>query len=64
MGKNPFYSNHIFTEADLERAMITKKWYEWPWLFLYPTFVQVSDGYASHYKNINGCIYLMKIEKL
>ena len=58
---NPFYSNHVFTEFDLDRVKIS--FWEYPFLWLKPTFVQLSDGYAWYFKrDSSGRYYLMKQE--
>lgn len=60
---NPFYDNRVFSEFDIDRVTI-KRW-ERLWLWILPTYVQVSEGYAFHYKiGLDGAIYLMKEEKL
>jgi len=59
---NPFYHNYIFSEKDLERAII--RWWEHPFLWLLPTYVQVNYGYAWFFKTWRGKIYFMKSEKL
>lgn len=60
--QNPFYSNHVFTEADIKRVKIRKRDKLWLWLF--PTFVQGHNGYIFHFKCVNAAYYLMKIEHL
>ena len=60
--KNPFYNNHIFTEFDLEKVKI--KWWQYPLLWLLPTYVQTNDGYAFFYKLWQGKWFLMKEEKI
>jgi hypothetical protein len=63
MSKNPFNYNYVFSEVDLARAKI--KWWSYPLLWLKPTFVQCSEGYAWHFKRGRyGEIYLMKVEEL
>jgi len=62
MKQNPFYSNYIFTDSDLDRMKI-KKW-QYPLLFFIPTYVQINENYAWHFKYWQGRIYLMKIEKV
>ena len=57
---NPFYHNYLFSEEDVERAII-KKW-QYPLLWLLPTYVQRADGYAFHFKVFQGKYYLMKVE--
>jgi hypothetical protein len=59
---NPFYSNHIFSKDDLDRAIINK-WQD-PLLWLLPTYVQFAEGKAIFYKQWNGRYYLMRIEDL
>jgi hypothetical protein len=60
--KNPFYDNHLFTNFDLDRCTFSK-WHRL-WLWLYPTKVQISDGYAWYFKVVNGSYWLIKEEKL
>lgn len=63
MYDNPFYDNHLFSEADIKRITFSK--IHWLWLWLLPTHVQVSEGYAYHFKNHpDGSIWLVKAEKL
>lgn len=59
---NPFYDNHLFTKKDLKRFYFNK--WSWIWLWLFPTFVQINDGYAFHYKIVNGAYYFIKFESL
>lgn len=59
---NPFYSNHVFTEADARRVKIRKRDKLWLWLF--PTFVQASGGSRFYFKCVNGAYYLMKTDHL
>lgn len=56
---NPFYDNHLFKKEDVDRAMIT--WREKMWLWLYPTYVQITEAGVFHYKNVGGRYYLMKV---
>ena len=60
--ENPFYSNHVFSELDLERTTFSR--WNWVWLWLWPTYVQCSEGYAFFYKNVGGRIYLIKEERI
>ena len=60
--ENPFYYNYVFSKDDLKRYVI-KKW-QYPLLWLLPTYVQISEGYVFHFKQWQGCIYLMKWEEL
>ena len=59
---NPFYYNYIFKKEDINRIKI--KWYEYPILWILPTYVQCSDNYAWFYKLWQGRIYFIKEEKL
>lgn len=60
---NPFYSNHVFKEFDLDRVKIS--FWEYPFLWFRPTYVQISDGYSWHFKRDgSGRYFLMKAEKL
>ena len=58
---NPFYDNHLFTEWDCQRRPM--RWWQYPWLWFYPTYVQINDGYVWHYKVVGGAYYLMKYEE-
>jgi len=53
---NPFYDNHVFNKLDVERAVFSK--WNWVWLWLYPTYVQISEGYVWKYKIVNGEYWL------
>lgn len=59
---NPFYDNHFFTEKDKERVKID--WRAKMWLWMYPTFVQITTAGVFHYKIVNGAYFLMKITSL
>lgn len=59
---NLFYDNHIFKEEDLNRMWLT--WKDKIWLWLYPTYVQITEAGVFHYKNVGGKYYLMKVTKL
>lgn len=59
--RNPFYHNYVFKEWDRERCVIS--WVEKLWLWIWPTYVQLSDGYIIKYKNVHGRIYLMSMEE-
>ena len=62
---NPFYSNHIFRNADLERLNFVISYWDYPSLLFRPTYVQVSDGLSWHFKRDgSGRIFLMKVEKV
>lgn len=59
---NPFYRNYVFSEFDTKRGTFDK--WDWVWLWIYPTYVQCSEGYAFHYKiTRSGRIYIIKFEK-
>ena len=61
--KNPFYDNHLFSKEDIKRATFSK--WDRLWLWIFPTHVQVSEGYTFHFKTTpNGHIWLMKYEKI
>ena len=59
---NPFNDNHLFTKKDLERLEIT--WRDKLWLWLYPTYIQITADGVFHYKNVGGRYYLMKVSIL
>ena len=60
--ENPFYRNYVFNEADLCRAII--KWWHYPILWFRPTYVQVTDGHAFHFKTTaDGRIWIVKMEE-
>ena len=46
--KNPFIHNYVFKDFDINR-MTYSKW-EYPFLFLLPTYVQLTENYAIKYK--------------
>lgn len=58
---NPFYNNYVFREFDRSRCIID--WTDKLWLWLWPTYVQLNDGYIFKYKNVHGSIYLMSVEE-
>ena len=60
--ENPFYNNYVFSKEDLNRVKI--KWYQYPFLWLLPTYTQVNEGYVFHFKYWQGRVFLMKVEKL
>ena len=57
-----FYSNDVFREFNAKR--ITIRWYEWLWLWMFPTFVEIDEGYAFYFKLTSRKHYLIKAEKL
>jgi len=60
---NPFYHNYLFSKRDLERATI--KWWEWPMLWVLPTYVQITDDGAAFFKrDWWGRIFFLKLEPL
>jgi len=61
---NPFYSNHVFTDADLQRKALKITWSERFILFFLPTLVQISldSNRVFHYKMWGGRYYLIKEE--
>ena len=61
--ENPFYRNYLFSEEDVQRAIFSR--WNLLWLWIFPTHVQVSEGYAFHFKTTpSGQIWVMKIDKL
>ena len=62
MREDPFYDNHLFSKEDLKRRTFSK--WNRLWLWIFPTFTQVADGYAFHYKIVNGAYWLIKTEKI
>lgn len=60
--QNPFYDNHIFSKKDIDRAIFSR--WCWLWLWIFPTNVQINDGYAFFYKIVNGAYYFIKTEKI
>lgn len=60
--ENPFRHNYLFSKFDLNRCRI-KKW-QYPLLFLLPTYASCHDGIAFFFKRFNGKIYLMRTEDL
>jgi len=61
---NPFYSNHVFTDADRQRKALKIDLWERIWLMFRPTLVQISGGYVFHYKTMGGRYYLIKEDTL
>lgn len=59
---NPFYNNYLFSGHDLKKVIFNKK--HWLWIWIFPTFTQISEGYAWHYKIINGAYWFIKYEKI
>ena len=59
---NPFYSNHVFNREDLNRAIFSK--WNWVWLWLYPSYVQISEGYVFKYKIVNAEYWLISCKEL
>jgi len=60
---NPFYDNHLFTKADIDRCKLT--WRHKLGMFFKPMFVQISEGYAIHFKvGDDGAYYIYKFENL
>lgn len=60
---NPFYDNHIFNKRDLNR--VTAKFRDKLRFIFSPTLVQISEGYAVHFKiNSWGEYLIIKFEKL
>jgi len=59
---NPFYYNYIFNKFDLSRAKI--RWWQYPLLWIMPTYVQINDGMVWFYKQWGNQYFLMKYEKL
>ncbi len=61
MRSNPFYHNYIFSKIDLKRSRI--KWWEYPFLWMIPTYIQINDGLIFYFKIFQTRIFLMKIKK-
>ena len=59
---NLFYSEPIFGLWDFNRKKLGIL--DRLRIIFYPTYVQVSDGYAFHYKRAFGRVYLLKIESV
>lgn len=62
---NPFYSNHVFTAADLLRFDYKPTLVERILLKVLPTYAQIAGdcNYVFFYKRWNGQYYLIEIEK-
>lgn len=61
--ENPFFSNHIFSKKDLNRAKLRLYWWQKIALWFHPTYVQINDGYEFHFKVSQTRYYLMKVKK-
>lgn len=59
---NPFYDNHIFRDSDMDRIRIT--WRDRLRILFHPTYVQIGEGYAFHFKVVGGRHYLLKFEPI
>lgn len=60
---NPFYSNHVFSMADMARNRIT--WRDKLRLIFHPMLCQINDGYVFYFKiTKRGEYYLFDIKKL
>lgn len=55
---NPFYSNHLFSTKDLQRAKLT--WGDKLKVLLWPMKVMLADGGAYYYKVKGGTYYFFK----
>ena len=61
--ENPFYSQHVFSEHDLQRA--TLKWHHRLFLLFNTMYVQIAEGYAVHFKRTSdGRVFIFKLEQL
>ena len=58
---NPFYSNHVFKEEDLDREELTK-WQKF-WLMFLPTYVQFQGPFIFHYKRWFSKYFLTKVKR-
>ena len=59
----PFCHNYLFSKDDIDRKHLSR--WHLLWLWMYPTFTQVSEGHAFHYKMTpNGRIWLIKHEEI
>lgn len=61
---NPFFHNYLWSDKDKKRSKITKPWWEWPWLFFLPTYVQINDGYAWFYKQWGNRYFYVGYESI
>lgn len=59
---NGFNYNYVWSRVDLLRPR--PKWKEWVWLWIFPTYVQINDGYVFYYKVVSSTYYFIKAEKL
>jgi len=59
---NPFFYNYIFSKKDIDRSKI--RWWQYPFLWLLPTKVQINEGYIFYWKTWQGAYFLMKVEKI
>ena len=59
--KNPFIHNYVFSDFDIER-MTFSKW-EYPLLFLLPTYVQITKNYVIKYKQWMNKYFIVGFEE-
>ena len=50
------------SKVDINRAII--KWWQYPFLWLLPTYTQVSEGFVFYFKYWQGKVFLMKYKEL
>ena len=60
--ENPFYHEPVFGLHDFNRHKIGL--FDRIRIFFHPTYVQINDGHAFHYKRAFGAVYLLKIESI
>ena len=59
--KNPFIHNYVFKDFDINRVKI-KKW-QYPLLWLLPTYTQLTMNYAIHYKQWMNKYFIIGFEE-
>ena len=53
---NPFYSNHVFKDVDIDRCKLTFS--DKLRTLFHPMYVQISEGYVFNFKIVGGHYYL------
>jgi len=59
---NPFFYNYLFSQEDVSRIKI--KWWQYPLLWILPTYVQINDGHAFFFKQWGNQYFYIREEKI